>query len=284
MFSDVLLTVDFDRTLTGPDSTIPERNLEAIRWFTQNGGSFTVNTGRSISTFGKYMDLVPANAPFLLYNGSVFYQNGQVIRHYAIDLPLWETINVVTQTYPGLNVEIQGLDAHYIVKEDPSFVALYEKMQWHYTPAIPGDDLGPFIKFAVFGQIHNVSLGDLYTATPEELRQFQELGQFILERWGDQVDICYPAPRIIDIQAKGISKLRAARDLQKDLGKKILVCIGDADNDIPMLDGADYAYCPADAVVADRYITACNCAAGAVADVIYKKIPEILGLNLDIIK
>ena len=38
MFSDVLLTVDVDRTLTGPDSKIPERNIEAIRYFTENGG------------------------------------------------------------------------------------------------------------------------------------------------------------------------------------------------------------------------------------------------------
>ena len=44
LFSDVLLTVDFDRTLTAPDSTIPERNIEAIRWFIDNGGAFTVNT------------------------------------------------------------------------------------------------------------------------------------------------------------------------------------------------------------------------------------------------
>ena len=27
IYSDVLLTVDFDRTLTAPDSSIPERNL-----------------------------------------------------------------------------------------------------------------------------------------------------------------------------------------------------------------------------------------------------------------
>ena len=33
IFSDVLLTVDFDSTLNGPDSTIPERNLDAIRYF-----------------------------------------------------------------------------------------------------------------------------------------------------------------------------------------------------------------------------------------------------------
>ena len=37
LFSDVLLTVDYDRTLTGPDSVVPERNWEAIRYFIDNG-------------------------------------------------------------------------------------------------------------------------------------------------------------------------------------------------------------------------------------------------------
>ena len=32
IYSDVLLTVDYDRTLTATDATIPERNLEAIRY------------------------------------------------------------------------------------------------------------------------------------------------------------------------------------------------------------------------------------------------------------
>ena len=40
IYSDVLLTVDYDRTLTAYDSTIPERNLEAIRYFMDNGGAF----------------------------------------------------------------------------------------------------------------------------------------------------------------------------------------------------------------------------------------------------
>ena len=53
LFSDVLLTVDFDRTLTAQNSTIPERNLEAIAYFMENGGAFTVNTGRSIPTSGS---------------------------------------------------------------------------------------------------------------------------------------------------------------------------------------------------------------------------------------
>ena len=87
------------------------------------------------------------------------------------------------------------------------------------------------------------------------------------------------APRILDVHAKGVSKGVAAVELKQKLGKKILVCVGDAENDITMLDAADYAFCPADAVIAARYETVCNCGDGAVADVIYKKIPEILGIQ-----
>ena len=44
-----------------------------------------------------------------------------------------------------------------------------------------------------------------------------------------------------------------------------------------MMADADYAFCPGDAIIRDRFVNVCNCAEGAVADVIYKKIPEILG-------
>ena len=70
-FSDVLLTVDYDRTLTAPDSSIPERNLEAIRYFMENDGAFTVNTGRSVPMIRAFRDRVPVNAPLLLYTPCV---------------------------------------------------------------------------------------------------------------------------------------------------------------------------------------------------------------------
>ena len=62
MYSDILLTVDYDRTLTGPDSTIPQANLEAIEYFIAHGGTFTVNTGRSVPMSRCYLDKVPTNA------------------------------------------------------------------------------------------------------------------------------------------------------------------------------------------------------------------------------
>ena len=277
-FSDILLTVDFDRTLTGPDSRIPERNLEAIRWFMAQGGAFTLNTGRSTNTFRNYLRTLPVNAPFLLYNGSACYEDGRLTHCRIIDLPLWDTVLAVKEAFPELNVEIQAMDNHYLIEEKQSYFDLYRAMDWNYAMAKPGDDLGPFIKFAIFGNSDNGHLSGLFTEGPEVAR-FLQLRDFIMDRWGDKVDVFLAAPRILDVHAKGVSKGMAGRELQRRLGKKILVCVGDAANDIPMLDDADYAFCPADGVVADRYETVCACAKGAVADVIYEKIPQILKIQ-----
>ena len=96
------------------------------------------------------------------------------------------------------------------------------------------------------------------------------------QEFGDKLVIFRATPRIINVHAKGASKLIAARKLQQKLGKKILVCVGDEGNDVPMLRGADYAFCPADGAVAADFPNVCPCSEGAVADVIYRKLPEIL--------
>jgi len=279
LFDDVLLTVDYDRTLTAPDSTIPERNLEAIRYFIENGGSFTMNTGRSVNTYRPLMDIIPVNAPLLLFNGSAAYHNGEFIYTHEIDLDMWEVLDQIAREFPEMNLEVQGLYDHFLINEKQDFVNFYDSVGWHHTSAKSGDDLGPFIKFALFGKPHYNAVATMFDATDEELAEFARAEERIRELCGDKIVIFRAAPRIIDVHAKGVSKLAAARDLQAKLGKKILVCVGDAENDITMLDGADYAYCPADGVVADRYETVCKCADGAVADVIYKKIPEILGIQ-----
>ena len=279
IFKDVLLTVDFDRTLTGPDGNIPQRNLDAIDYFMKNGGSFTVNTGRSTSTFWKYLDTLPVNAPFLLYNGSAAYKDGQLSQCVEIDLDVWQTMEQVHKLFPDMNLEIQGVKSHYLIDPHPGMVALYENLQWRYKIAQWGEDVGPFLKFSLFGKPEKPVVGDLFEGSAEEFARFEQAEKILRDLYGDVVEVFRAAPRIIDVHAKGVSKIRAARKLQETLGKAILVCVGDAENDLTMLDGADYAFCPSDGVVAARYPNVCPCGEGAVADVIYKKIPEILGLQ-----
>ena len=282
MFSDVLMTVDFDRTMTGPDSKIPQRNLDAVAFFMENGGTFTINTGRSASSFKKHLGKVPVNAPILMYNGSARWEDGKLTHMKLLDMDLWETMEILQKEFPHMNLEIQGVQTHYLIQPEPAYIAFYNALKWGYQVVEPGEDLGPFMKFALAGSPGKKSMATLFEANAAEDAVFDAAEARILELWGDKVEIYRSAPRIIDVHAKGVSKIAAARQLQKELGKKILVCAGDAENDIPMLEGADFAFCPADAVVAHRFQTVCNCADGAIADIIYKKIPEILGLTLDI--
>ena len=278
MYSDILLTVDFDRTLTATDSTIPQRNLEAIEYFMANGGAFTVNTGRSVPmSRGRLLPEVTVNAPLLLYNGSAAYNKatGQLTQARPIDLDIG-ILAQLQQRFPKLHVEVQAVDAHYLLHEDKGWEAYCENngCLWKYADphAIPG----PFVKFAFYGQFHEPTVASMYQATAEELEAIEDAIAWMEKTYGDRLEIFRACARIVDFHAKGCSKLRSARDLQATLGRKILICVGDAENDLTMLEGADFAFCPADGVVADRFSNVCKCDDGAIADVIYKKIPEIL--------
>lgn len=281
IFSDVLLTVDFDRTLTAPDATIPERNIEAIRYFIENGGVFTVNTGRSLPMTKIFRDKVPVNAPLLLYNGSAAYDvtEQKVTFCHAIKMDLRETVRRCEELFPDLVVEVQGIDAHYAFSDNPMWAAFNRQQQCSYAFAQPGEDLGEFLKFTLYGQFRDVTVADLFNASPEEKARLDQAEQLLREEFGQFCEVFRSATRIIDVHAKGVSKAKSARQLQQQLGRKVLVCVGDAENDLSMMKDADYAYAPADGIIADQFETVCSCAEGAVADVIYKKIPEILGLN-----
>ena len=278
IFSDVLLTVDYDRTLTAPDSTIPQRNLEAIRYFIENGGAFTINTGRSVPMTKVFRDVVPVNAPLLLYNGSAAYDLSEKKLSFchAIRLDMWETVRKCMELFPDLTVEVQATDAHYRFTDNPAWDAFSEHQQCAHGFAKPGDDLGEFLKFTLYGQFRDVTVADMYNGSPEECRRMDEVEQTLRREFGEVCEVFRAAARIIDVHAKGVSKARSARELQQRLGRDILVCVGDGKNDLPMMLDADFAFAPADAVIAESFETVCNCADGAVADVIYKKIPEIL--------
>lgn len=277
-FSDVLLTVDYDRTLTAPDSTIPARNLQAIRYFIDHGGAFTVNTGRSVPMIQAFRDIVHVNAPLLLYNGSAAYDTRTNTLDFCHEIPLdlWQTVNACRELLPDLTVEVQGMDAHYSYPENPGWEAYCRRQQCACRFVQPGDDLGTFLKFSVYGTFHDNTVNSLFQGTPEEVRRMDEAQALLKEAFGQHCEVFRAAARIIDIHAKGVSKARSARELQQRLGRKILVCAGDADNDLSMMHDADFAYAPADAHIANQFETVGDCASGAVADVIYEKIPEIL--------
>ncbi len=281
IFSDILLAVDYDRTLTAPDSTIPRRNIRAIEYFIENGGAFTVNTGRSVPMARAFIGKVPLSAPLLLYNGSAAYDAEKQVftQTYEIDLDGDAFVTHLEQLFPDLLVEIQGVDAHYALKQNRDWELFGDNGGCAWGYGLPSRIPGPFLKVALYGDCSGHTVASMYDATPAELARIHSAMDTLEELYGDNLEILHPCAKIVDIHAKGTSKLRAARDLQKAMGKQWLVCVGDAENDVSMLEGADFAYCPADGVVADRFENVCPCADCAVADVIYSKLPLIAENN-----
>ena len=76
---------------------------------------------------------------------------------------------------------------------------------------------------------------------------------------------------MVEVQPAGTSKGIAARQLAVTMGRSVLVCAGDASNDLPMLEEADLAFLAADGdgrMLHRGYRIAASCNDGTIADVI----------------
>lgn len=273
MYSDILLCVDFDRTLTAMDGSIPQRNLEAIRHFIAGGGSFTVNTGRSYVSFLPFLDIVPINAPLLLMNGSGSWENGKFEDIVALETDVWPIVQRLEQGFPGVHLELQTLDKHYLIHPTADYARYYQQRGLAHEVADPQIHWGPFVKIGIYGDTEHREEG---SEAVTKAALFDEIEQILRRELDDSLVVLRATPQIINVHAKGASKLTAAQNLQKKLGKKVLVCVGDEGNDVAMLQGADFAFCPSDGAVAADFPNVCPCSQGAVADVIYNEIPKIL--------
>lgn len=278
-FSDVLLAVDFDRTTTDSSSRIPQNNLDAVREFMAQGGSFTVATGRSVPMFQPYLDAVPVNAPMILYNGAAFFDNSTKTLLDPVEIPDGARIlRELLDTYPQLWTEIQGVDYHYLFGDCPMRDEYY---RYNRAPSthIDGEPLPrPLMKFAMYGDFVAPTVASMFEDLPQELPMIDRITAELREKYGDVIVVDRAAPRIIDIQEKSVNKGTAARRLADKLGKKILVCAGDAPNDVSMLRAADLAYVPADCdptVRALGFEAVCPCGEGAISDLI-SRLPQAL--------
>lgn len=226
-YSDILITTDYDRTLTAPDASIPKQNLEAIRHFIENGGAFTVNTGRTVPSAASLMECVPVNAPFLLYNGSAAYhkQNDTFLFAHEIQLNWVETYYKIRTKYPSLWLEYQGWKAHFLFREHPIWPDFcnHNHISWNYAGLT--DDLGPFLKFCVYYRISDITIDHLFHGTQEEISFMNEVETWLNEEFGDKCVITRGADLYIDIQPSGVSKGRSARELKQLLGKKFLYAL-----------------------------------------------------------
>lgn len=222
IFSGVLLYADYDHTLTGLDGRVPQRNLDAIRYFMEQGGRFAVASGRSLTMCGAFRDIVPCNAPMILFNGALSYDGESRRMIFCREIPLEpeKPLRMTIEQFPDYVVELQGLEAHYAFGDYPMWRAFGNRNRACFRQISFAEIPKPFVKFSMAGAYVDDTVTQFYSGTPEELRAFDQAEAWLQKTFGEVCVVDRAAPRILDLQVKGTSKGTAALEMKAYLKAK----------------------------------------------------------------
>lgn len=249
-FDGILLVTDFDGTVA-VSAKISEGNARAIRYFQQEGGIYTLCSGRPETAVEEFGLPIRLNAPMLAMNGTIIYdtETREYLYRSTCRRPLWEYGESLYSRFSDkVNwVNFYGIEDTYSLqrkREDPPSLlrASYDlpiyKIIVHVT-AEYSDEMLAFVTREAEGRFH------------------------VSRSWINGIEL-----QGIE-SSKGLAVLR----LREMLGDrvKMTVCAGDYENDIPMLEVADLSYAvgnatPAVKAAADRVTV--PCAEDAVAVII----------------
>ena len=239
-FEGVLLASDFDDTLVGSDCEVSRGNREALEYFVREGGRFTVSTGRAHRTFAPYVDAAPINAPVILSNGALLYdfRAGRTV----VDLPLpvcaAEDLGELCSAIPALGVETYHGDDVYIFQPNAFTQRHVERVRTTWTQRDLPDMPQPWSKAVIQADYQS-----LLTAQ-----------KYLLDRWPDRYEVIFSNAVLLECTAKTATKggmvLKLAQRL--GVGREHIYCVGDNQNDIPMLAVSAVPFAPANCAQAVR--------------------------------
>lgn len=267
-FQGIMIATDLDGTFLASGGKVVPRNVEVIRHFCDEGGLFTIATGRQHNSL--HVDIpgldTLVNIPAVVTNGMYLYdyQNGCRLSEQFMDTAqAMRMILFAREHYPKLGVRASA-PVGYLV--DGKLSLLYEPVQLH--------DVANSIRICPveeWGEHHMhkvVFYGDEQEV--DALRADFEAS------FGDVVEYHKSCATYLEIQKKGVSKgrtlLQLKAALEAERGYPItMYCVGDYGNDIAMLRVADVAVCPANAIdevkdICDMVL--CDHNEGVIADLI----------------
>ena len=275
IFDGILICSDIDGTIfyqfPGTErGLVPENACRAIRYFQENGGRFTLATGRlpqySSTALPQY--LIP-NAPTVTLNGAVIYDhdNGVFLSEKPIIDDVARISYDVFMDYPEMKrINLQCEDgASYKVMRDPDGGVVYRN---EFKPgdifrhlASREEFIRRFENVKLYKMLYVVSEEDSDRITDEITRRFPEYA--VARSWING----------IELQRADADKGHSTRQLAELLGDvRLLVCVGDNENDISMVSMADIGYAVANAVdkvkAAAHRVTQRTCEEGAIEEII----------------
>ena len=221
-FDGILICSDIDGTFTGSEEIISE-NKKAVEYFKSEGGKFTFTTGRNVDYLLKMNLLDCVNAPACLVNGSVIYdyEKKEVLKKTPLKFSLATFLEIIND-YQGENFEITAHNGY----EDG------ESLSFDYQ--CDPSDLNDTFPLKIVCRFSSAESADNFKAFALTKTQFGEC--YIAKSWNSGVEF----------NSISATKGDAIKFIKEQLETvHTSVGIGDYENDIPLLTGADIGVCVA---------------------------------------
>ena len=219
-FEGVLFCSDWDGTLCINEKLL-ECDIEAIRYFQSEGGIFTLASGRYAGHFKKYEQYINPNTHMICVGGScIMDKSGEIYYEKFCNNRFEEYTKLLMHPdspYLQVQVTIQGHDPYIYDKE----TILSEEAK----------------KILNSSTIYKAIFLTEWTKEAEE-KALEYVKPLTFEGYMPMRSFPFSIELIPEDGGKG----RAVRWLANRLGSRLVVAIGDYENDIDMLKAADYGY------------------------------------------
>ncbi len=224
-FENLVLVCDMDGTLLDSKRQLSDENRAALEYFVNNGGRFTVATGRMQSGIAKFVDYLPINVPAILNNGAVIYDTvrDEVLWECCLDEGLEDVIQGLVKHFPDIGVEVFNRNGINIVKEN--YETYVHGLREEFLPGIrPLENIPrPWYKVLLAWEPHLLDMVREYLDTRVE--PFRSVKS---------------EPEFLELLNPDVSKGHALEKLAGFVGFRVsdVVAVGDNMNDLELLKTA----------------------------------------------
>jgi Cof subfamily protein (haloacid dehalogenase superfamily) len=263
-FKGILLLSDMDGTMLNDEKMIPPRNIEAVKYFIENGGMFSIASGRTHQSVGRYLNHLPVNMPMIALNGTVLYdpKTEKILWHGELERKsVKNIIREVMRRFPDVGLEIYNGEMVHIVSHNSYTKSHMAREHLHYDEHGLDEISAPWYK-ALFA---------------EENSKLKPIEQFIKdagfkERYPN-IRYVYSESYFYEVLGADISKGKALERLCDlyHIPKEKTFVVGDHHNDTEMMEAAGFSFAPRSAVEEIRKMASqvlCDNNEGVVADAV----------------
>ena len=259
-FDGILFCSDIDGTLLNSEGLISEGNKAAIKYFQDNGGAFTACTGRHPNVVKYALSEIKINAPIISYNGAIIYDHdaGETVRLMPLsDETILDCIRFVDKDRDIIDLVLSA-------RNDSIYFAVDRENGGYFAP----DGKAKGARFSTPEEcFESLPKENLYKALFRVVPSGSErVRDAAIEFFADN-EVSRSWIRGVEVNHWEGTKGPSSRYLAQKMGKRLLVCAGDYENDLSMIRDADIGFAMENGVdevksVAD--VIAPNCSADGI--------------------